>query len=132
MTACQNQDNIIEMNNDANNPPTNPAPTPSHNEAGGAAVAERPATTARTAPPKVDKLPPFRVLLHNDSVNDVDYVVQSVQSLMGYPLPKAAEITLEAHQKGLAEVIVTHRERAELYCEQFRTMKLSATAEPVA
>ena len=37
------------------------------------------ATATRTAPPRVDRLPPWQVLLHNDDVNDMIYVVGRVQ-----------------------------------------------------
>jgi ATP-dependent Clp protease adapter protein ClpS len=38
---------------------------------------------------------------------------------------------LEAHKTGLARVLTTHHERAELYVEQFKSLGLTATCEPV-
>ena len=43
----------------------------------------------------------------------------------------ALRCTLEAHEKGHSALLVTHKERAELYCEQFATRKLTVTCEPV-
>ncbi len=75
-------------------------------------------------------LPPWRVLLHNDDVNVIDDVVSTLQKLT--PLSKQDAIirATEAHEKGLALLLVTHQERAELYVEQFASCNLTVTAEP--
>lgn len=80
--------------------------------------------------PRLDQLPPYRVLLHNDAHNLIEYVVLTVHSLT--PLSRLASVraTLEAHRRGIALLCVTHRERAELYCEQFKSCGLTVTAEP--
>jgi len=93
---------------------------------GGAATAVRPAVQ----PPKVDQLPPFKVLLHNDDVNTDLYVVQTLMELTPLNKPRAAEVTLEAHRTGVALVLVTHKELAELYRDQFATKKITVTIEP--
>jgi len=36
----------------------------------------------------------------------------------------------EAHKTGVALLLVTHKERAELYAEQFATFKITVTIEP--
>jgi len=38
--------------------------------------------------------------------------------------------TLEAHETGSSMLLVTHKERAELYVEQFASCKLNVTCEP--
>ena len=38
-------------------------------------------TTPKPAPPQSRKLPPWKVILHNDDVNDMLYVVESIQML---------------------------------------------------
>lgn len=86
----------------------------------------------KPAPPKVKRLPPFKVLLHNDDVNDMDHVVTSILKATTLPLEDAVKKTLEAHDTGVALLLVTHRERAELYCEQFATFQLTVTMEPDA
>lgn len=90
------------------------------------AVKERPAP----ARPGMDRLPPFRVLLHNDDVNPIDEVVFSVVELARLPVAAALEVTMTAHKRGVALVCVTHKERAELLQEQFRSKKLTVTIEP--
>jgi len=39
---------------------------------------------------------------------------------------------LEAHESGIALLLVTHKERAELYQEQFKSKGLVVTIEPQA
>jgi ATP-dependent Clp protease adaptor protein ClpS len=79
---------------------------------------------------KVRKLPPYRVILHNDDVNTVEHVILTILKLTPLKEAEAIERTIEAHEKGRALLLVTHRERAELYCEQFATFKLTVTCEP--
>ncbi|XVJ58252.1 MAG: ATP-dependent Clp protease adaptor ClpS [Tepidisphaera sp.] len=109
----------------APNQPTAPTQAPSASEA---PVATAPAP--KTPPPRVDHLPPFKVLLHNDDVNDVEWVVRSIIALTPTPPLRAIELTMEAHESGVALLLVTHKERAELYQEQFLTKKLTVTIEP--
>ena len=87
---------------------------------------------AKPAPPKAKLLPPFKVLLHNDDVNDVEHVIRSILKLTPLSLEEALQKTLEAHHTGVSLLLVTHQERAELYCEQFATFQLTVTAEPDA
>lgn len=77
-------------------------------------------------------LPPYRVLLHNDEVNDMGFVVEKILELTTLEFEEAIEKMLEAHDTGVALLLVTHRERAELYAEQFATYSLSVSIEPDA
>jgi len=70
------------------------------------------------------------VLLHNDDVNDFEHVITAVLKLTTLGLKDAVMRTLEAHEQGLALLLVTHRERAELYVEQFASLSLTVTIEP--
>lgn len=81
--------------------------------------------------PPVAELPPFRVLLHNDDVNTDVFVMVTLMELAALPKQRAAEVTLEAHRTGVALVTVTHKERAELYRDQFASKRLTVTIEPV-
>ncbi len=81
---------------------------------------------------KTRELPPYRVILHNDDVNTVEHVVASIRRLTPLTREEAEQRTWEAHQKGQALLLVTHKERAELYCEQFASLKLTVTCEPDA
>ncbi|MBA4029116.1 MAG: hypothetical protein C0475_08305 [Planctomyces sp.] len=102
---------------------------PSRDEAPrGAAVADRPRPAG--TPPALDHLPPYRVLLHNDDVNEFTFVIRAVIELVRVPEPRAEQIVAEAHTKGLALVKVCHRELAELYAERFSSKGLTATVEP--
>ena len=78
------------------------------------------------------ELPPFRVILHNDDVNDFDHVIRSILRLTPLKLADAIARTLEAHETGCSLLLVTHQERAELYVEQFASVSLTVTAEPEA
>lgn len=79
---------------------------------------------------QVRQLPPFKVLLHNDDVNTFEHVVFSILKLTTLKAEEAVERTLEAHETGVAILLVTYQERAELYVEQFAAMKITVTAEP--
>jgi ATP-dependent Clp protease adaptor protein ClpS len=91
-----------------------------------AAVKDRPKNT----PPKVDQLPPYRVLLHNDDKNDALHVIQTIVELTPLAKPQAIAATHEAHHTGVALLVVTHKERAELYRDQFASKSLTVTIEP--
>lgn len=107
--------------------------TPEQTEA-PVATAPPPASKTETkpAPPKADQLPPYRVLLHNDDHNDMVFVVESIMELTPLNKERAVTAMLEAHTRGLTLLLVTHKEKAELYQEQFQTKKLTVTIEPAA
>lgn len=81
---------------------------------------------------KVEHLPPFKVLLHNDDVNTIEHVVASILRLTALAKEQAILRALEAHEAGVALLLVTHKERAELYQEQFTSLSLTVTVEPDA
>ncbi len=87
-----------------------------------------------TTQPDVDQdaalVPPYRVILHNDDVNTFDHVIRTILRLTPLKEAEAVEKTLEAHETGQSVLLVTTRERAELYVEQFATYNLTVTAEP--
>jgi len=75
-------------------------------------------------------LPPYAVILHNDDVNDMPYVV--VTLTIGVPevdIEQAAAIMWEAHHNGQAHVITCPLERAELYRDRLESRGLTATIE---
>jgi ATP-dependent Clp protease adaptor protein ClpS len=93
---------------------------------GGAATATRPAKPHR----KVEHMPPWRVLLHNDDVNEVLFVVESIMQITPLGRSEAVNRMMEAHITGVAMLLVTHQERAELYRDQFHSKGLTVTIEP--
>ena len=82
------------------------------------------------AKPRVDQLPPFRVLLHNDPLSEMQFVITTLVELTPLNHDRAVQVMLEAHNSGVGLVLVTHKERAELYQEQFHSKKLTVTIEP--
>ena len=85
-----------------------------------------------SARPRPRLLPPWRVLLHNDNVNDMPYVVDTIIALTTLNRHDAVTRMLEAHNRGLALLLTTHREHAELLDEQFQSKRLKVTIEPDA
>ena len=81
---------------------------------------------------RVDQLPPYRVLLHNDEVNDFVHVIETICDLTPLSPHRATVVTMEAHKAGVALVLTTHRERAELYQDQFKSRSLKVTIEPAS
>jgi ATP-dependent Clp protease adaptor protein ClpS len=75
-------------------------------------------------------LPPWKVLLHNDDKNDMGHVVVSIIELTPLNENDAVLRTLEAHETGVALLLTTHKERAELYKDQFESKGLTVTIEP--
>jgi ATP-dependent Clp protease adapter protein ClpS len=78
------------------------------------------------------ELPPYRVLLHDDERVDMTFVVRSIVELTPLSAPLARDVMLSAHEHGVAQVLVTHQERAELYQEQFTGKGLTVTIEPAS
>jgi ATP-dependent Clp protease adaptor protein ClpS len=79
---------------------------------------------------KVRLLPRYRVLLHNDDVNDMVYVVCTIMELVNLNQVEATQRMFEAHHKGIALLLITHKERAELLMDQFASKGLTVTIEP--
>ncbi len=75
-------------------------------------------------------LPPYKVVLHNDDVNTFEHVILSILRLTPLKEEEAIERAIEAHETGVAVLLVTTRERAELYVEQFTSCGLIVTCEP--
>lgn len=84
----------------------------------------------KTPPPEPKHLPPYRVLLHNDDRNSMDYVTRTVFQLTPLNWPDARSRMQEAHASGVAMLVRTHKERAELYEQQLVSKGLSVTIEP--
>ena len=82
------------------------------------------------SPPRTDRLPPFRVLLHNDDTNTPEDVTLALIEICFFQEPRAVLVMKEANDSGVALVMVTHKERAELLVEQFTSKQLTATMEP--
>ena len=94
------------------------------NSPGGATVIEE-------APVRVvKKSPRYKVLLHNDPINSMEYVVGALREVV----PQLSEqdamaIMLEAHNTGIGLVIVCDLEPAEFYSESLKAKGLTSTIE---
>ena len=92
---------------------------------GGTSVVEK-------APERVRKTSPrYKVLLHNDPVNTMEFVVTTLQQVV----PQLSEqdamaVMLEAHNTGVGLVIVCDLEPAEFYSETLKAKGLTSTIEP--
>ena len=76
------------------------------------------------------KSPKYKVLLHNDPVNSMEYVTISLREVV----PQLSEqdaiaIMLEAHNTGIGLVIVCDLEPAEFYSEALKSKGISSSIE---
>ncbi len=75
-------------------------------------------------------LPPWRVMLHNDDVNDMVHVIRALLgSVPSLSFERAKEVMLEAHLHGVAQVVVCPKEHAEMYRERLEQHGLTSTIE---
>lgn len=95
-------------------------------------ILEKPSTTTIEKRSTVRKhAPRYRVLLHNDDFNSMEYVVQTLmKTVAGMTQPQAVNIMMEAHINGLSLVIICAQEHAEFYCETLKKHGLTSTIEP--
>jgi len=88
------------------------------------AVAE-PIVTTRTAPKeetdretRTRRQPPYHVIILNDEEHTFEYVIELLVKIFGHSLTIAEALTWRVHTTGRAIVLTTHKELAELKCEQ--------------
>ena len=72
---------------------------------------------------------PWNVIVHNDPVNLMPYVVFVFQKVLSMTKEVAQQHMLEVHQKGRSVVWSGDREKAEYYMYQLQSWKLNATME---
>ena len=91
---------------------------------GDTAVIDREVQRVRKVSPK------YKVLLHNDPVNAMDYVVESLRQVVPQLSEQdALNIMLETHNNGIGLVIVCDLEPAEFYSESLKAKGLTSTIE---
>ncbi len=91
---------------------------------GGSVVLEKQDQNLRS------KSPLYKVLLHNDEVNSMEYVVLTLRQVV----PKLSEqdalaVMLEAHNTGIGLVIICDLEPAEFYSETLKAKGLFSSIE---
>ena len=72
---------------------------------------------------------PWQVVVWNDPVNTMTYVVYVFRKLFGYDELKATHLMLQVHNEGRAIVSDGPREQAELDCFRLHNHGLWATVE---
>ena len=91
---------------------------------GDTAVIDREVQRVRKVSPK------YKVLLHNDPVNTMDYVVETLRQVVPQLSEQdALNIMLETHNSGVGLVIVCDLEPAEFYSESLKAKGLTSTIE---
>ncbi len=119
---------ISAASSPSSSPASSPVPSATSspgNNPGGAAVMDR--ATERVRKPS----PRYRVLLHNDPVNSMEYVVVTLRQVVpSLSEQDAIAVMLEAHNTGVGLVIVCDLEPAEFYCETLKAKGLSSSLEP--
>ena len=71
----------------------------------------------------------WNVIVWNDPVNLMSYVVFVFMKVLAFPKEKATKHMLEVHQQGKSCVASETRERAEFYHQQLQAHGLSVTIE---
>jgi ATP-dependent Clp protease adaptor protein ClpS len=71
----------------------------------------------------------WQVVVWNDPVNLMSYVVWVLRKLFGYPEPQATKLMLQVHHEGRAIVSSGPLEKAELDCHRLHHHGLWATLE---
>ncbi len=119
------------MADDSNNT-QNPEDAPNQGSDSSTAVLEKPAPAKAVGKVKPGQLPPYKVLLHNDDVNDMEHVIMALLKVTPLRMDDAIQKMIEAHNSGLSLLLVTHQELAEMYQEQLTSLSLTVTIEPDA
>ena len=92
--------------------------------ASGATVIEKQKERVRKTSPR------YKVLLHNDPVNTMEFVVLTLQQVVPQlSEQQAIAVMLEAHNTGIGLVIVCDLEPAEFYSETLKAKGLTSTIE---
>lgn len=88
-------------------------------------------TESRTATlPDQEVAPPWNVVVLNDPVNLMSYVVMVFRKVFGYDTEKARKHMLEVHENGRSVVWTGSREAAEHYVHTLQQWHLTAKLEP--
>jgi ATP-dependent Clp protease adaptor protein ClpS len=70
---------------------------------------------------EVRLLPPYNVILLNDDDHSMEFVVDVLRKVFGFPLEKSFQLMLAAHETGCSVLWTGPKEVAELKAEQIGT-----------
>ena len=73
----------------------------------------------------------WNVIVWNDPVNLMSYVVYVFMRVLGFTKEKATRHMLDVHQKGKSIVATETREKAEFYHQQIQSHGLTVTIERI-
>jgi ATP-dependent Clp protease adapter protein ClpS len=79
-------------------------------------------------PPRT--LPLYKVVLLQDARNDLMFIIRTVMELTRFCRAEATHRMWQAHHMGRSVILVTYRERAELFAELFVSRGLDVIVEP--
>jgi ATP-dependent Clp protease adaptor protein ClpS len=80
---------------------------------------------------ELEQEPPWSVIVLNDPVNLMSYVVMVFRKVFGYDLERAKKHMMEVHQTGRSVLWVGEFEKAEAYVYTLQSWKWTATLEQV-
>lgn len=66
--------------------------------------------------------PLYRVLIHNDDVTPMDFVIRVLGEIFRLSYETSTQVMLTAHFKGVAHVVTEPLERAEFHVDQARSL----------
>lgn len=80
--------------------------------------------------PRPTREPGYLVIVWNDPVNLMPYVVHVFQTVFGWERKKAEKHMMEVHELGKSVLVRESFEKAEFYVHQLQKYSLQATLEP--
>ena len=78
--------------------------------------------TAEATSSETRLAPLYRVLIHNDDVTPMDFVVRVLSEIFRLDSSRSVDIMFEAHHRGVAHVVTEPLERAEFHVDQARSL----------
>lgn len=72
---------------------------------------------------------PWNVIVHDDPVNLVRYVIFVLMRIFGYSERKSTVMTMQVHRQGRSIVWSGEREKAEFYVQQLQSHQLKSSME---
>ena len=72
---------------------------------------------------------PWNVIVHDDPVNLVKYVIYVLMKIFGYNEKKSTVMTMQVHRQGRSIVWSGEREKAEFYVQQLQSHQLKSSME---
>jgi ATP-dependent Clp protease adaptor protein ClpS len=72
---------------------------------------------------------PSQIVIYDDEINTMEWVVSSLMEVLGHSAPLAAKIMFEAHHRGRAIAEVEPEEKAARHCRELLSRGLRADVE---